>query len=78
MENSRLSDLRDLYGLLDNLTDVIGGAQTLENRSVRQSCPKRGVYFFMENGEARSDTGSGPRIVRVGTHGLGVVDVHLM
>ena len=70
MENSRQSDLRDFYGLLANLTHEIGGAQTLANCSMRQSCPKRGVYFFMENGETRSDTGSGPRIVRVGTHGL--------
>ncbi|MGE0454015.1 MAG: hypothetical protein AB7O37_18160 [Vicinamibacteria bacterium] len=32
--------------------------------------PESGVYFFRENGEARSQTGHGPRIVRVGTHGL--------
>jgi hypothetical protein len=32
--------------------------------------PKRGVYFFFEDGEKRSDTGKGPRIVRVGTHAL--------
>jgi hypothetical protein len=31
---------------------------------------RRGVYFFMENGERRSDSGTGPRIVRVGTHAL--------
>jgi hypothetical protein len=28
------------------------------------------VYFIMEEGENRSDTGSGARIVRVGTHAL--------
>jgi len=32
--------------------------------------PKRGVYFFREAGENRSDSGDGPRIVRVGTHAL--------
>jgi hypothetical protein len=32
--------------------------------------PKRGVYFFHEQGEYRSDTGDGPRVVRVGTHAL--------
>ncbi len=32
--------------------------------------PLRGVYFFTEPGEFRSDTGTGPRIVRVGTHAL--------
>lgn len=38
--------------------------------SGRMSWPKRGVYFFREPGENRTDTGEGPRIVRVGTHAL--------
>jgi hypothetical protein len=29
---------------------------------------QRGVYFFMEGGEHRTDSGEGLRIVRVGTH----------
>ena len=32
--------------------------------------PPRGVYFFHENGESRSGTGAGLRVVRIGTHGL--------
>jgi hypothetical protein len=32
--------------------------------------PERGIYFFREDGENRSDTGKGPRVVRVGTHAL--------
>lgn len=32
--------------------------------------PRRGVYFFYEAGETRSKSGSGPRIVRIGTHAL--------
>jgi hypothetical protein len=32
--------------------------------------PSRGVYFFHETGENRSDTGEGPRLLRVGTHAL--------
>ena len=32
--------------------------------------PQRGVYFFFEDGEVRSDTGHGLRVVRVGTHAL--------
>jgi hypothetical protein len=28
------------------------------------------VYFFRESSEDRSDTGEGPRVVRVGTHAL--------
>jgi hypothetical protein len=34
------------------------------------SWPNRGVYFFFEAGEIRSDSGKGPRVVRVGTHAL--------
>ena len=30
--------------------------------------PRRGVYFIFEQGETRSDTGDGPKVVRVGTH----------
>jgi hypothetical protein len=32
--------------------------------------PQRGVYFFMEEGERRTDSGDGLRIIRVGTHAL--------
>ncbi len=32
--------------------------------------PNRGIYFFLEPGECRTDTGDGHRIVRVGTHAL--------
>jgi hypothetical protein len=36
----------------------------------RMSWPSRGVYFFFEPSESRSDSGTGARVVRVGTHGL--------
>ncbi|HVY91016.1 MAG TPA: peroxide stress protein YaaA [Hyphomonadaceae bacterium] len=34
--------------------------------------PRHGVYFFFEPGESRSGSGSGHRVVRVGTHALKV------
>jgi hypothetical protein len=34
------------------------------------NCPARGVYFFFEDGEARTQSGSDSRVVRVGTHAL--------
>jgi hypothetical protein len=34
--------------------------------------PARGVYFFMEEGEMRTGSGDGHRVVRVGTHALNV------
>jgi hypothetical protein len=52
------------------LEDEIGGARRLADCSGRMPWPARGVYFFREEGEVRSDSGSGPRIVRVGTHAL--------
>jgi hypothetical protein len=36
----------------------------------RMHWPERGVYFFFEAGETQSETGNGPRVVRVGTHAL--------
>jgi hypothetical protein len=42
----------------------------LSSKSGRMGWPQRGVYFFRETGEQRTDSGSGPRIVRVGTHAL--------
>jgi hypothetical protein len=67
---SRTSDLQTFYGLLGSLAERVGGARTLAACSGRLGWPRRGVYFFMEDGEVRSDSGTGPRIVRVGTHAL--------
>lgn len=67
---SRLNDVVRLYESLDALRDKQGGVRTLDECSGRMSWPQRGVYFFFENGELRTDSGDGPRIVRVGTHAL--------
>jgi len=70
MMSDRRDQLTRFYAILDVLERQIGGQRTLENCSGRLPWPRRGVYFFRENGESRTDTGSGPRIVRVGTHAL--------
>jgi hypothetical protein len=70
LAGSRISNLQKLYGLLGSLAERVGGARTLATCSGRLEWPRRGVYFFMEDGEVRSDSGTGPRIVRVGTHAL--------
>jgi hypothetical protein len=67
---ARLGDLRRFYASLDNLEQRLGGYRRLEQCHGRMTWPKRGVYFFMEDGEERSDSGSLLRIVRVGTHAL--------
>jgi len=70
MAAQRLTNLIRFYSLLDALQSNIGGVRRLEACSGRMKWPARGVYFFFESGEVRSDTGVGPRIVRVGTHAL--------
>jgi hypothetical protein len=70
MTRGRISDLQNFYGLLDSLAERVGGPRALAVCSGRLGWPRRGVYFFMEDGEIRSDSGTGPRIVRVGTHAL--------
>jgi hypothetical protein len=70
MTRGRISDLQNFYGLLGSLAEKVGGARKLSACSGRLKWPPRGVYFFLEDGEVRSDSGTGPRIVRVGTHAL--------
>jgi len=67
---SRLDDLKQFYDLLGVLEERTGGARLLSECSGTLNWPRRGVYFFMEERELRSDSGSGLRIVRVGTHAL--------
>jgi hypothetical protein len=72
INKSRLADLVRFYEILTTLENKIGFSRKLADCSGRMDWPKRGVYFFFEDGEIRSDTGSGPRVVRVGTHALTV------
>ncbi|MGE0005373.1 MAG: hypothetical protein AB7S92_07255 [Parvibaculaceae bacterium] len=62
--------MKRFYGLLTALESACEGGRTLSACSGSQKWPSRGVYFFTEPGEERSDSGAGSRIVRVGTHAL--------
>jgi len=66
----RRSDLIRFYLVMAGLEEKLGGRRVLAECGGRMSWPRRGVYFFFENGERRMDTGTGERIVRVGTHAL--------
>jgi hypothetical protein len=70
MDNERIEHLLRFYLILGRLERSIGGARILADCRGRMSWPARGVYFFREAGKNRSDSGQGPRIVRVGTHAL--------
>lgn len=70
MSKDRRQNLRRFYSILNRLEENIGGARRFGTCSGRLDWPKRGVYFIQESGEERKDSGSGLRIVRVGTHAL--------
>lgn len=66
----RNADLVRFYALLDRLQERGVRARRLADCSGRMNWPRRGVYFFYEIGETRSDSGTGLRVVRIGTHAL--------
>jgi hypothetical protein len=65
---NRIADIKAFYRILAALETTLGGKRTLAESTGRMNWPDRGVYFFFEPGETRSDSGGGPRVVRVGTH----------
>jgi hypothetical protein len=70
MSPDRDADLRRFYQILAQLEERTGGTRKLSFCSARSVWPKQGVYFFFEQGEARSGSGTGLRVVRVGTHAV--------
>ncbi len=66
----KLDDIRTFYRSLADLKKRVGGFRTLAACHGRMDWPKRGVYFFFEREELRNQSGSGLRVVRIGTHAL--------
>jgi hypothetical protein len=66
----RGADLVRFYRLLGELETLNGGQRRLASAEAAQGWPARGVAFFFEKSERRSDSGTGPRVVRVTTHAL--------
>ena len=67
---NRIADTHQFYGLLGRIAERTGGCRTLATCDGRMTWPRRGVYFFFEDGEYRSEPMSDLRVVRVGTHAL--------
>ena len=67
---SKRDDLIQFYRILGELRFAVGGTRTLANAHAGMRWLKRGVYFFMDPGEFRRDTGEGLRVTRVGTHAV--------
>ena len=69
MTDPRTADLHRFYDLLARLKGRVG-MRRLKECSSSSEWPDRGVYFFFEQGETRSGSGDGLRVVRVGTHAI--------
>ena len=68
--SARLRDVQRFYEILARIETKVGGKRALGEADGRMDWPERGVYFVFEPGEERTTSGSGLRVVRVGTHGL--------
>ncbi len=66
----RLDNLVRFYQILSNLESRLGGKRRLADCHGKMGWPRRGVYFFFEDGERRSHSGEGLRVARVGTHAV--------
>ncbi len=66
---SRADDLNHFYHSLEQIRGQEGGYRFLRDSTGRSGWPKRGLYFFFEEGECR-DSADALRVVRVGTHAL--------
>jgi len=67
---ARIEDVKRFYELMDRLESRVGQKRILDQCRGNTGWPDRGVYFFFEPGEERSTSGTGPRVVRIGTHAL--------
>ena len=63
---TRLEDVKRFYEILEKLERRVGGRRILAECSRSLGLSYGGVYFFMEGGEERSESGGGLRVVRVG------------
>lgn len=66
---SKRNDLDRFYGLMRRLSEK-RPAETLGEMVKHRDFPERGVYFFFDPNEVRSD--GSQRVVRVSTHALNV------
>ena len=68
LDSTHHRDLKCFYDILANLDDSIT-RRRLKDCQGRMNWPRRGVYFFFEDGEFRPN-GTTLRVVRVGTHAV--------
>ena len=66
----RGADLVRFYRLMGELEVLNGGKHRLAGAGADGPWPRRGLAWFFEKTETRSESGSGQRVVRVATHAL--------
>ena len=66
----RLADIDRFYQLLETLQNKTMGFRYLATATGGMNWSRRGVYFFFDPGEVKTNSGVGYRVVRVGTHAL--------
>ncbi len=66
----RIADTLRFYELLSRIRERTGGYRYLSSCDGSMEWPCRGVYFFFEQGEFRSNPECSLRVVRIGTHAL--------
>ncbi len=70
MTAEREKHIHHFYDLLADLEERVGGKRVLNECNGRMGWPRRGLYFFFEDGEFRCGSDTDLRVVRVGTHAL--------
>ena len=72
--STRLVHIKKFYELIEELAHNTGGPHPLANIFELNDLPNRGVYFFFEDTELRTNSAQANdqfgRVVRVGTHAL--------
>ena len=68
--SNRAKDIERFYTLLAELEKRVGGKRKLAECHWNMGWPRRGVYFFFEEGETRAHSANELRVVRVGTHAV--------
>jgi hypothetical protein len=66
----RVKDVKKLYQILARLEKKLGGKLSIDECIKDKNLPEKGLYFCFEEGEKRSTSGGGLRVVRIGAHAL--------
>jgi hypothetical protein len=70
LNSQRFEDIISFYNILNELEEIIQGKINLSQCTGSHHWPQKGVYFFFETNQKRTDSGTSLRVTRIGTHAL--------